>query len=186
MTLRSFFVHQGLQVSGVSSGGFTSLSLLAKAAALYSACARWGIQPPASPPPSILVATYTPATSSQVQSISDDPMLVFARLETCLARLASALLPAHQLGAGLPEGERRKQVVLHTLVHASVARLYIRLARANIGASLEKCARAARAGASLVRTHVDQKDSAVLDPLLGVLSHVSSVLLTLLTLLLSV
>ncbi|EJD02587.1 uncharacterized protein FOMMEDRAFT_28322 [Fomitiporia mediterranea MF3/22] len=169
-TLRSFFVHQGLQVAGASSGGFAFPALLAKAAALLVACARtsanWGLHSPASPPPALFMSSSASPSPPPGQG-GEDPAVVITRLEACLARFASALLPSHQLGAGLPEGERRKQVTLHTLVHASVVKLHIRLARAGVAVSLEKCVKAARACAALVRTHLGEKDYQVLDPLLG-------------------
>ncbi|KAL5485556.1 hypothetical protein ACEPAI_8199 [Sanghuangporus weigelae] len=166
-TLRNFFVHQGIQVAGVSLGGFSLFALLAKASALYAACARtsanWGIHSLASPPPAIVISSSTSPASTTAQDV-EQPSMVLARLEACLARLASTLLPAHQLGAGIPDSERRKQVVLHTLIHASVVRLHSRLAQAGVGASLDKCVRAARAAAALTRAHVGEKDYALFDP----------------------
>ena len=180
-TLRTFFWQQGM-----SGGGFSQRALLAKAVAVYSACARtslhWGMRSPATPPSASLIASSAPvpanspqpdANSSAGSNVSNNDSdgksasACFSSLETTLARLGSALLPTHQLSAALPDVERRHQIALHTLLHTAAIQLHIRLAQAGVRESLEKCVRAARAGAALVRC-LNESDVRYLDFWIGV------------------
>lgn len=161
-TLRTFFWQQGM-----SNGGFASRALLAKAVALYSACARtslhWGMRSPATPPSASFIASSAPipsgtnspqpdVNSSSIQTSDNESSAArFTFLETTLARLGSALMPTHQLSAALPDTERRHHVLLHTILHTAAIQLHLRLAQAGVRESVEKCVRAARAGAALVR-----------------------------------
>ncbi|KAI5118172.1 hypothetical protein M0805_008413 [Coniferiporia weirii] len=154
-TLRMFFLNQA-QPTGVS-GGFSLLGLRVKAAALYSAAARavanWGLRSTGS--------QATGTSSPQMDSAN-----IFGALEYALVRFAGALLPAHQLGAALPDEDRRTHVCVHTLMHAAVVLLNVRFARAGEQASLEKCVRSARAAAMLIR-HLTDADYEFLDPTFG-------------------
>ncbi|KAH8116650.1 hypothetical protein DFH11DRAFT_1542643 [Phellopilus nigrolimitatus] len=146
-TLRTFFAHQGQQPRGGAPGGFSRLALRAKAAALYAAAARAAANSPPSLSPS---STPAPAPA----------------LELALARLAGALLPAHQLGAALPGADRRAQVQLHTIVHAASVQLHLRGARAGEPGAVERCVRAARGAAMAVR-FLGEEDYGYLDPVVG-------------------
>ncbi|THG92500.1 hypothetical protein EW145_g8696, partial [Phellinidium pouzarii] len=92
-TLRMFFLNQAQPIG--TSGGFSLLALRVKAVALYSSAARaaanWGLR----------------STGSQASSSSSSPQIdssaLFGTLEFALAHFAATLLPAHQLGAALPD-----------------------------------------------------------------------------------
>lgn len=152
-TLQMFFLQQG-QPSG-TPGGFSALSLRAKASALYGAATHVSTN---------LGLRRTDPTST---SGTGNPAQDFQNVETTIARFVSTLLPIHQLGAGLPDEDRRSYVVTHTLAHAAYIQLHLRFAREGDVPSIEKCVRSARGAAQLVR-HLVDSDYDYLDPTFGV------------------
>lgn len=152
-TLQMFFLQQG-QPSG-APGGFSALALRAKASALYGAATHVSTN---------LGLRRTDPTSS---SGAGNPAQDFQNLETTIARFVSTLLPIHQLGAGLPDEDRRSHVVTHTLAHAAYIQLHLRFAREGDVPSIEKCVRSARGAAQLIR-HLVDSDYEYLDPTFGV------------------
>lgn len=152
-TMRVFFLGQG-QPTG-ATGGYSLTALRAKAAALYSAAARlstnWGLRP------------------SQTHSSSppSNPVQDFQSLEQTISRFLTTLLPPHQLGAALPDEDRRNHLMVHTVAHAALVQLHLRFAREGEVQSLEKCLRAARGASQLARLFTDE-DYEFLDPAFGV------------------
>ncbi len=106
-------------------------------------------------------------TVAASSSGSGNPAHDFHNLEATILRFVSTLLPAHQLGAALPDEDRRSYVAIHTLAHAAFIQLHIRFAREGDVQSIEKCVRSARSAAQLVR-HLVDSDYEYLDPTFGV------------------
>lgn len=153
-TLRIFFLHQGQPTS--TSGGFSHLALRVKAAALYSAAVRasanWGFRP-----------------SAQLQSSSppSNPLQELQALELTITRFLTTLLPIHQLSAGLPDEDRRSNLMVYTLAYAALVQLHLRFAREGDLQSLDKCLRAAYGAVQLIK-HFTASDFDFLDPVFGV------------------
>ena len=142
-TLQTFFLQQG-QPSG-SPGGFSALALRAKASALYGAATHVSTN----------LGMRRSDTAHPSSSTASNPAQDFHSLEATIARFVSTLLPIHQVGAGLPDEERRSHVVTHTLAHAAYIQLHLRFAREGDVQSIEKCVRSARSAAQLIRHLVD-------------------------------
>ena len=87
-------------------------------------------------------------------------------LEACITRFLTTLMPAHQLGAALPD-DRHAHVVTHTIALTALVQLHLRFAREGEATSLEKCVRAAHAATSLIKC-VAEPDYEFLDPVVGV------------------
>ena len=149
-TIQLFFAQQAAILG--SSSGFTSLALRAKAAALYSAATHMsrnlGLRGGGTAGPMA-------STASSIQS--------FNTLEGTIVQFANTLLPAHQLGAGLPDKDRRAHVIVHTLAHAAYIQLHLRFAREGNVQSFDKCLRSARGAAQLIRL-LNDLDYEFLDP----------------------
>lgn len=155
-TLQTFFLQQAQP--SVSPGGFSALALRAKASALYGAATHVSTN---------LGMRRSDNVHTSMASGLGNPAQDFHNLEATIARFVSTLLPAHQLGAALPDEDRRSHIITHTLAHAAFIQLHLRFAREGDNQSTEKCVRSARSAAQLVR-HLVDSDYDYLDPTFGV------------------